>query len=73
MAQAKPGSMSSVSAATGPDVGVECAAGHQHACRDLLPRTSWDVNTWAWMEVRRNFRLRWYKAGYSDSILNLPT
>jgi len=36
-------------------------------------RISWDVNTWAWMEVRRNFRLRWYKAGYSDSILNLPT
>jgi len=48
------------------------ARANEHALRDLLPRISWDVNIWAWMEVHRNFRPHWYKADHDDSILNIP-
>lgn len=52
---------------------LDFATATECALHDLLPRMTWDVNTWAWMEVHQNFRPRWYRADHNDSILNFPT
>lgn len=52
---------------------LEFAVASERAVHHLLPRMTWDVNTWAWMEVHRNFSPRWYQANHDDSILQFPT
>lgn len=36
----------------------------------ILPKATWEVNVWAWMEKNMQFPFRWYLADHNDTFFN---
>jgi len=34
---------------------------------------TWEVNFWAWLEMHKGWRPRWYQADHNDSLVQIPT
>ena len=40
------------------------------AIKTILPKATWEVNVWAWMEKNMNFPFKWYQADHNDTFFD---
>lgn len=43
------------------------------AIKNILPKATWEVNVWAWMEKNMRFPFKWYQADHNDTFFNFDT
>lgn len=40
------------------------------AINKILPKATWEVNVWAWMEKNMDFPFKWYQADHNDTFFD---
>lgn len=40
------------------------------AIKNILPKATWEVNVWAWMEKNMGFPFKWYQADHNDTFFD---
>ena len=40
------------------------------AIQEIMPKATWEVNIWAWMEKNMSFPFKWYQADHNDTFFD---